>query len=153
MNTRSVMVTHKDYAGLMELLSARAAAPGKDRLHLERLREEIEGADIVPAALVDPDVITMNSRVKLRDLEGDSAAVYTLVYPNEADISRGRISVLAPLGRAMLGCREGDCIAFETPRGEKRWKVEFLLYQPEAAGELFAPGDRRPAPTAHPVQQ
>jgi regulator of nucleoside diphosphate kinase len=152
MNTKTVMVTHKDYAGLMDLLSARAASPGRDQLHLERLREEIERANVVPSALVDPDVITMNSRVKLRDLESNSAAVYTLVYPKEADISRGKVSVLAPLGTAMLGCHEGDCIEWETPRGNKRWKVEFILYQPEAAGELSAPGDFRPAPTARPVQ-
>lgn len=152
MNTRTMMVTHKDYNHLTELLSARAAAPGRDHLHLLQLREEIEGADIVPVSLVDPDVITMNSRVKLRDLENNSAAVYTLVYPNEADISRGRISVLAPMGTAMLGCREGDCIEWNTPRGKRRSKVEFILYQPEAAGELSAPGDPRPAPTARSVQ-
>ncbi len=151
-STQVIMVTQKDYRDLANLLYARSASPGRDSDYLEQLRDEIERAIVVPVSLVDPDVITMNSRVKLRDLNNATCAVYTLVYPNEADITRGRISVLAPLGTAMLGYREGDVIEWNTPGGSKRWKVEKILYQPEAAGEHSAPSQLRPAPTARPVQ-
>jgi regulator of nucleoside diphosphate kinase len=152
MKTPSIMVTQENHARLSDLLSVHSRPATQDHEHLSQFRREIERALIVPSSLVDPDVITMNSRVKVRELDTASATVYTLVYPEEADASRGRVSVLAPLGAALLGFREGDIIAWETPGGMKRWKVELLLYQPEAAGEASCPCENRPAETAHPVQ-
>jgi regulator of nucleoside diphosphate kinase len=61
--------------------------------------------------------------------------VYTLVFPSEANFDEGKISVLAPVGTAMLGYRVGDSIEWEVPSGRRRLKVEELIYQPEASGD------------------
>jgi regulator of nucleoside diphosphate kinase len=81
------------------------------------------------------DVITMNSRFRLRDVDTDQEAVYTLVFPGDADSASGKISILAPIGTAVLGYKIGDTIEWEVPAGRKRFKVEEIVYQPEAAGD------------------
>jgi len=78
----------------------------------------------------------MNSRVTVRDMETGERSVYTLVYPEHADYREGRISVLAPLGSAMLGYRAGDVVEWEVPKGTKRMQIEEIHYQPEASGDF-----------------
>jgi regulator of nucleoside diphosphate kinase len=80
----------------------------------------------------------MNSKVRLRDLDTGEKETYTLVYPHEADASAGRISVLAPVGTAIVGNRVGDVIEWPVPAGLRRLKVEAVLDQPERAGEYDA---------------
>ncbi len=77
----------------------------------------------------------MNSRVRLSDISKAEKLVYTLVFPRDADSATGRISVLAPVGTAILGCRVGDIIEWQVPAGTRRLKIEEVLYQPEAAGD------------------
>lgn len=103
--------------------------------YLSRLEEELERAETVAPEDVPADVITMRSKVRLRDLGSGEEMTYTLVFPSEADYGEGRISVLAPVGTAMLGYRAGETIEWEVPSGMRRLKVEEILYQPEAAGE------------------
>jgi regulator of nucleoside diphosphate kinase len=90
---------------------------------------------IVPPEEIPADVITMNSCVRLRDLEKGTTVEYTLVYPTEANFSEGKISVVAPIGAAMIGYRLGDEIEWDVPAGRRRFRVEAVLYQPEAAGD------------------
>jgi regulator of nucleoside diphosphate kinase len=89
----------------------------------------------VPASQVERRVVTMNSRVRLIDMETREKETYLLVYPDEADINEGKLSVLAPLGTAMLGARVGQIIEVRAPVGLRRLKVDRILYQPEAAGD------------------
>lgn len=77
----------------------------------------------------------MNSTFRLRDVDTDQEAVYTLVFPGDADSARGKVSILAPIGTAVLGYKIGDMIEWEVPAGRKRFKVEQIVYQPEAAGD------------------
>jgi len=58
------------------------------------------------------------------------------VYPDEADFTVGKVSILAPLGSALLGARAGSVIKVHAPTGVRRMKVERILYQPEAAGDF-----------------
>jgi regulator of nucleoside diphosphate kinase len=106
-----------------------------NHLYLARLEEELERAETVAPEEVPADVITMRSRVRLRDLNTGEEMVYTLVFPSEANFDEGKISVLAPVGTAMLGYRVGSLIEWEVPSGRRRLKVEELIYQPEAAGD------------------
>jgi regulator of nucleoside diphosphate kinase len=78
----------------------------------------------------------MRSQVKVRDMKLDETETYTLVYPEEADINEDKLSVLAPLGRALLGCHVGQVIEFNAPGGKRKLKIEKILYQPEAAGDF-----------------
>jgi len=82
-----------------------------------------------------PDVITMNSKVRVRDMQTREESEYTLVFPHAADIKQGKISVLAPIGTALLGYKTGDVIRWEVPAGTRVLKVLSVLYQPEAAGD------------------
>jgi regulator of nucleoside diphosphate kinase len=103
--------------------------------YLEELDEELDRADLVKSQEIPNDVITMNSTFRLRDLDRGDEVVYTLVFPGEADSAQGKISILAPIGTAALGYRVGDTIEWQVPAGLKRFKVEEILYQPEAAGD------------------
>jgi regulator of nucleoside diphosphate kinase len=82
------------------------------------LAREIERADIVPPHQALPGLVRMGSRVTYRD--DDGVKEVTLVYPHEADIAQKRISVLAPVGAALIGLSVGQSIEYETPNGEKR---------------------------------
>lgn len=101
---------------------------------LMTLKQELDRSEVVPPASVPRGVVTMHSRVRVRDLRTDEPETYTLVYPDEADINEGRLSVLAPLGAALLGTRAGQVVEVAAPAGLRRIKVERVLYQPEAAG-------------------
>lgn len=101
---------------------------------LRGLQSELLQARVVAPKEVPPDVITMNSKARLRDLETGEDVTYTLVFPDQANIEQGRISVVAPVGTAMLGHRVGDEFEWEVPAGSVRLRVEEVLYQPEASG-------------------
>ena len=105
----------------------------RGRAEVAALQHELERATIVGPGDVPPDVITMNSRAELLDLETGERMEFTLVYPAEADIEAGKISVLAPLGAAMLGYRVGDQFEWIVPYGRRRLKVIAVRFQPEAA--------------------
>ena len=118
---------------LVELARERDGAVNYE--YLNRLEHELDRAETVARAAVPPDVITMRSKVRLRDLDSGEELVYTLVFPTEADSGGGKISVLAPIGTAMLGYRVGSRIEWQVPSGLRRIRVEEILYQPEAAGD------------------
>ena len=99
------------------------------------LKDELERGDVVSPARTPKGVVTMNSRVRVRDLSTDESETYTLVYPDQANINEEKLSVLAPLGTALLGTRAGQTIEVNAPGGLRRLKVERVLYQPEAAGD------------------
>lgn len=103
---------------------------------LSVLERELERANVVKPQEISANVVTMNSRVEVLDLDTDERRLLTLVFPAQAGIEAGRVSVLAPLGTALLGSREGSSVTWTTPRGLKRLRVERVLYQPEAAGRF-----------------
>jgi regulator of nucleoside diphosphate kinase len=77
----------------------------------------------------------MNSQVLLKDMESGEETIYTLVYPEDVNLAENKISVLAPIGTAILGFRVGDIISWKVPVGTVKLRVEKILYQPEAAGD------------------
>jgi regulator of nucleoside diphosphate kinase len=147
MNERVIQITQPDIEKLRKLIDARTKVSTRDRENLEMLADELERAEVVPASEISADAVTMHSHVLVRDLNSGVESVYTLVFPQDADIAQGKISILAPIATALLGYREGDEIEWPTPGGWRRLKVAKVLYQPEAAGD--EPGnsvaDYRPA--------
>lgn len=129
---RTIYITSPDMTRLRNLLEAHKGT----RDDLTRLREELDHAHVVEPNQIPPDVITMNSKARLRDLNDNEEMTYTLVFPEKASIEEDRISVVAPVGTAMLGQREGDEFEWEVPAGPVRLKVLKVLYQPEAAGHF-----------------
>jgi regulator of nucleoside diphosphate kinase len=119
---------------LIEITRERDDNSGKLE-YLDRLEEELDRADVVDPKDVPSDVITMRSKVRLKDLSTGEEMVYSLVFPTEANLDEGKISVLAPIGTAMLGYSRGDVIEWEVPSGVRRLRVEQVIYQPESAGD------------------
>jgi regulator of nucleoside diphosphate kinase len=101
---------------------------------IKTLSAELEQAKVVAPEEIPADVITMNSKAQVRDLDDNELMTYTLVFPGKADVDEGLISVLAPIGTAMLGHRVGDEFEWHVPAGAIRLRVEKVLYQPEASG-------------------
>lgn len=102
-----------------------------------RLRAEIDRAEIVEPADMPHDVVSMNSSADCVDTASDKHHTLTLVYPRDADADAGRISVLAPVGSALLGLRVGQAIDWPGRGGQTlHLKVTAIHYQPEAAGHL-----------------
>ena len=135
MERRDIWVTDADLARLRQLLEAARTGSARDREHLDPLAEELGRAHVVPASDIPPDVVTMHSRLRLRDLDAGKDMVFTLVFPSDADADQGKISVLAPLGTAVLGFRRGDTFEWHVPGRVRRLQVAEVLYQPEAAGD------------------
>ncbi|HOW86250.1 MAG TPA: nucleoside diphosphate kinase regulator [Candidatus Aminicenantes bacterium] len=132
---REIIITSLDHGLLTAILNSPIAQQGPDRDHLSELRAELDRATIVEPGEVPADVITMNSRFRVRDAASGEVHEYTLVYPNLADITKGLISILAPIGTALLGYRAGDTVEWKVPSGTRVLKVESVLYQPESAGK------------------
>jgi regulator of nucleoside diphosphate kinase len=136
MTDRTIHITEFDNKRLRDLLIEARYSGYSGKEYLEDLENELNRAQVVDPKLVPPDLVTMNSRVRLEDLETGEEMVYTLVFPENADLSANRISILAPIGTAMLGYRVGDTFEWEVPGGISRIKIKELLYQPEAAGDF-----------------
>ena len=129
-----VVITEPDFDRLNQLAHSqryRATNPTPTA----NLTGELGRATVVRPDTVPRNVVTMNSRVRVRDLATGECETYLLVYPEHANIDEGKLSVLAPLGTALLGARTGHTIDVKAPVGLRRLKVERVLYQPEAAGE------------------
>jgi len=133
MKQHNIFITESDMEKLRHLLNAPSKGTNKDQEHLAKLEEELDRAYIMSASRVPSDVVTMNSKVFMTDLKTGKEMIYTLVFPRDADFSRGKISVLAPIGTAILGYRVGDVIEWKVPGGERKIRVDAILHQPEAA--------------------
>lgn len=129
--TSPITITDSD---IQRLSSVVAAFSERDDHAANALQVELDRANVVASAAVSPAVVTMNSRMILRDERGEAREA-SLVYPWHANADAGKISVLAPLGCALLGASAGDRVDVLTKRGVKTWFVESIRYQPEAAGE------------------
>lgn len=133
---RPIHITTKDKERLEDLLAEVAVSDPRKRGDLNALREELHRAVIVDPLEVPHDLITMNSRADLLDLESGETLTLTLVFPAEANVEEGRISVLAPIGAGMLGYRVEDEFEWKVPDGVRRMRVTRVDYQPEAAGDF-----------------
>ena len=133
---KTIYVTEFDYQRLSGMIERMRERNGVDKEYLNRLEAELDRAEIVDPKDIPADVITMRSKVRLKDLVSGETNVYSLVFPTEADFSEGKISVLAPIGTAILGYKRGDTIEWPVPSGLRRLKVDKVLYQPKAAGNF-----------------
>jgi regulator of nucleoside diphosphate kinase len=133
MTSRRILVTEDDMDRLRNLVRASRRSARRDQDHLAELDRELDHAEVVAVAEVPADVVTMHSVVRVRDLDSGARIDYRLVFPADADIERRRISVLAPIGTALIGYRAGDRIEWTTPGGTRHLEVEAVLYQPETA--------------------
>ncbi len=120
---KGIVITDRDKERLERMLDVPDAFHPEDRARLDELSREIERAEVVSDAEVDPDVVAMGSTVRIEDLGSGEEATYTLVFPSEANIAENRISVLAPIGTAILGFRASDVIRWKVPGGVRKLRI------------------------------
>ena len=133
MKAKNIVITEADYVRLQRLVESSRVFRQRDAKHLDDLEQELERAAIMKAGEVPSDVVTMNSRVKVKDLNSGRITTYQIVFPREADIARNRISVLAPIGTGLLGYSAGTTIEWQVPSGVRRFRILEVEYQPETA--------------------
>lgn len=127
-NQNHLILTQADFQKLSFLVNASTSESA------ELLQEELGRASIVADEELPKDVVSMNSKVRFQDLETGQETIVTLVYPNDANIEENKISILAPVGSALIGLQVGQVIQWPVPSGqEKRFKVLAVLSQQESA--------------------
>jgi regulator of nucleoside diphosphate kinase len=134
---KQMLVTVNDYRklmGLMEFASLKAKMP-----HIaERLNSALMSAKMLPPENISSSVITMDSRVLVRDLSSGREAELTIVYPKDADNRQGKISVFSEIGIALLGHHGGDIVSWKVPAGKGQFEILKITYQPEAVGKYYS---------------
>lgn len=125
-----IIVTTRDFERLQRLVASTGSSAA------ERLDAELARARLVAPTEIPADVVTMNSDVVYEDAASGERRTVRLVYPKDAEPARGWISVLAPVGSALLGLRQGQTIDWQLPRGTRKLRVLDVPYQPEHNGHF-----------------
>lgn len=136
---KRIVVSKRDVMRLRSVMGDTRTMSAMDREHRFELKQELERAVVVEDAALPADVVSIDAKVLLRDVQTNQSSVYTVVFPAQADPTRGRISVFAPLGTALLGYRAGDEVEWWMPGGLRRLKIEAVLQAD--------PSPEGPAPT------
>ena len=134
MNKNTIYLTDKDYNRLLQVVQLQRQKNGL--FVVAALSQELKRAKVVSAKEIPADVITMNSRVRLKEMRSAAELDLDIVYPKDADVGKRKVSVLAPVGTAVLGCKVGDEVKWPVAQGMVTYKVQELIYQPEAAGDF-----------------
>lgn len=130
MTEELLLVTEKDYLRLKSLIE------GKGPEEIENLEIELDRAQLLADNEVPSDLVTMNSIFRFENMSENKQMIMSIVYPQESNAQENKVSILAPLGSALLGLRVGQEINWQFPDGKtKKLKVLEILYQPEANGD------------------
>ena len=131
MQQRDVLLTDIDSSRLQSLIEGSKLRDMRDVGSAEMLERHLDEADVMPATHIHPDVVTMDSEVLVTDIGSGDTFSFHVVFPRSADAGEGRISVLEPLGMAVLGRSVGARVNWDTPGGRRALRVEDVIYQPE----------------------
>lgn len=132
----TIVLTRNDYSRLKQLF-ADMSRQTEESGGLETLEEILDLARVVRSEEVPANVVTMNSRVLFEDLRSGEKGTVTIAYPADADVSTRRISILSPVGAALIGEAKGAEVELPVPHGQtRRIRIVDVLYQPEAEGDL-----------------
>lgn len=119
--------------GFLELATAKK---GEKFRSLVQLKNDLAYSDVVAPTEMPHDVVTMNTEIRIEFTASGETKEVILVFPEEADFSKSKISLLAPLGAALLGCKRGETAVYTAPGGNVEVKIQEILYQPEANGDF-----------------
>lgn len=136
MKENRIVITESDYQRLMGLLrfsSIKATEQGV----IDRLFKNLNAAKMLKQEDIDKNIITMNSRVKLKDLTSMREAEITITYPQDAEPRERRISILSEIGLALLGRKESELVSWKIPKGVGRFEIAEITYQPESVGHYY----------------
>ena len=136
MRHEDTLITDTDRRRLRSYLQRAAHSGGPDMGRLAPLRNRVQDAKVVGSTEVPSNVITMNSLVVLHNLDSGDHMTCRLASPYEARQSPRNVSVSRPLGTALLGKRVGQIIRWPGGSRDRSLRIQQVLYQPEAAGDL-----------------
>ncbi|MGI2174461.1 nucleoside diphosphate kinase regulator [Shewanella ulleungensis] len=133
-NKPEITISSLDAKRLFKLIEA---LPTKKMVGISELEEELARANIVEPIEMPPTIVTMNSTVKFTVESSRDEFLMTLVYPKDVDLKGDKISILAPVGSALLGLCQGDEIEWPKPGGGLiKITINEIFYQPERAGNF-----------------
>lgn len=134
---RNIYITSMDQKRLTAMIEKEnKSVTTKNKFYLNALASELKHATIVDSKEIPKNIITMNSMVKLKDLDHDEEMTFSLVYPDNADIFKNTLSILAPIGTAIIGYSVGDTIKWDVPGGTINLSILEIIYQPETYGHF-----------------
>jgi regulator of nucleoside diphosphate kinase len=136
MKTKDIYITQHDLQRLKKLLNDVSKEDHDKDFSVQELKNEMNRAHVVSPKEVPENVITMNSRVLMRDVYSGKDMTLWLVFPDKMDAVKKPVSILSPLGTAMIGYKVGDVFTWESPTGKKQIEVLDILYQPERVGNF-----------------
>ncbi len=132
----TIKITKLDFTRLNNLINNLKKNSRLTTTDLGFLQSELGRAEKIDSEKITPDFVTMNSTIEVTDPDNEKIMTVQLVYPNEADFKQGKVSVLSPLGTALIGYKVGSEISFPVPKGTKMMKITKIIYQPEADGKF-----------------
>lgn len=136
MTTMTLLVTDPDRSRLRRLIDAQRPYAHGNGLVLDALEYALIGACVVSPGAVPANVVTMNSTIRVRDLDTERDETFTVVFPGGADAAQRRVSVLSAKGIAVLGYRSGDVVEYPAMDRMRRLRIEEVLFQPEREGRF-----------------
>lgn len=139
MKRHSIVITDHDIERLSRLIRGAQRSLFRDQQQLDMLEHILENADVRPPHRTPKSVVRLNSKVQVRDIETRKEDVYTLVFPDEANASIGLISVLAPIGIALIGRREGASTEAMVPGRVRRIRILQVTHNPAPSSEKELP--------------
>ena len=131
-----MFVTINDYQrliGLIEFSSIKSRYPDL----IDRLLRDLKTAKMLAQENISSKIVTMNSRIRLKELSSGKETEITIAYPHDANGKEGRISVVSHAGAALLGRQEGDKVSWRVPGGVGEFEIVKIIFQPEAAGDYY----------------
>ena len=129
-----MIITINDYQRLLGLIEF-ASLTGKMPGIISNLYQGLVNAKMLPQTNISSDVVTMNSRILLKDILNEREVEVTITYPQDADNRERKISVFSSIGVALLGSKVGDVASWNTPTGMGQFEILEVVYQPEAVGD------------------
>jgi len=132
---RKMIITINDYQRLLGLIEF-ASLTGKMPGIISNLYQGLVNAKMLPQTNISSDVVTMNSRILLKDILNEREAEVTITYPQDADNRERKISIFSSIGIALLGRKVGDVVSWTTPKGMGEFEILEVIYQPEAVGDF-----------------
>lgn len=133
---KKYLMSNLDYQRLRERIGQAKHDTNTSRGQLLNLAKRLQEATLFESTKLPANVVTMNSQVTVTYVNSPKTLTIQLVYPEQADAQQKRISILAPIATALLGCRERELVELPTPYGTVKVRIDCVLYQPEAAGDF-----------------
>ncbi len=133
MSERKIYINRYDLERLRALIETSSASEAP---YLEKLENELKQATVVEPREVPGDIVTMNSIVRVKDVNTGEEHALILVFPGKEGMNGKAVSILSPMGIALIGYREGDILTWDLPTGTVKIQIEEIIYQPERLGNF-----------------